>query len=201
MLIRSITVLNCLLVVTQAYGQASPPLAIGDVAPDWKQLKSSDGKLISLSDFAETEVLVLCFTCNSCPYSVDYEDRMVAFQKKFADKSKVALIAINSNSIPADNLEQMKVRAEAKEFNFPYLKDETQDIARAYGAVYTPEFFVLNRDRKLIYKGAMDDATRADAVKVNHVEAAVTAALAGQVPSVATTGARGCAIRFKRRRR
>ncbi len=175
---------------------------IGDKAPAWNDLVGTDGKQHSLATLADMDVVVVCFTCNSCPYSVDYEDRLIALQKKYEGAgAKVQVVAINSNGVPADNLEQMKKRAGEKKFNFPYIKDESQEVARNFGAIYTPEFFVLNRDRKIVNRGAMDDSTKADDVKVRHVELAVAAALGGKMPEVTKTGARGCAIRFKRTRR
>jgi peroxiredoxin len=175
---------------------------VGDVVPDWQDLVGVDDQQHSLKDWKEKQVLVICFTCNSCPYAVDYEDRLNALHRKIvSEKLDAQLIAINSNTIPADRLDEMKKRATDKEFGFPYLWDETQDVARAYGAIYTPEFFVLNRDRKIVYKGAMDDSTNADAVSSRFVELAVTAALKGEQPEVTEAGARGCTIRFQRQRR
>jgi len=180
---------------------AAPP-EIGDVAPEWNLLQGTDDKPHSLKDLDEAEAIVLCFTSNTCLYSIDYEDRLIALQKKYNDDhANVTVVAINANGIPADDLEKMKERATAKTFNFLYLKDESQDVARAYGAIYTPEFYVLNRQKQIVYRGAMDDATKAADVKINYVERAVTAAREGGVPEVQKTGARGCAIRFKRQRR
>jgi peroxiredoxin len=175
---------------------------VGDVAPGWKQLTGTDDKPHSLDDLADFDAVVVCFTCNSCPYSVDYEDRLIALQKKFTDQNaKAAIVAINSNGVPADDLDRMKQRAAEKKFNFAYLKDESQDVAKAFDAIYTPEFYVLNRHRRIIYRGAMDDTTKADDVKVKYVELAVDAALRNKMPEVTAVGARGCAIRFKRKRR
>ena len=197
---RPVVVLLALITVSGSAFCEAPD--VGDKAPDWKDLPGTDDKKYSLDGLEESDVIIVCFTCNTCPYAVDYEDRMIALQKKYVDSgAKVRLVAINSNTIPADSLEKMKERAKEKKFNFPYLSDETQDVARAYGAIYTPEYFVLNRDRKIVYKGALDDSTKAENVKVRYVELAVTAALKGKQPDVTKTGARGCTIRFKRRRR
>ncbi|MEQ9409840.1 MAG: thioredoxin family protein [Fuerstiella sp.] len=175
---------------------------IGDPAPGWKDLAGTDDQKYSLKSFSEADALIVCFTCNSCPYAVDYEERMIALQRKYADASvKVQLVAINSNAVPADSMPRMKERAAERKFNFPYLRDESQDVARAYGAVYTPEFYVLNRKREIVYRGAMDDSTAADRVTVNYIDLAVEAALQDKLPEVTTTGARGCTIRFKRSRR
>lgn len=195
------TSLTCLLLChgPVATADEKKPLNIGDTAPGWTDLLGTDDLRHSLSDLRDKDVIVVCFTSNTCPYSVDYEQRLIAFQKKHADTS-VQLIAINSNTIPGDRMDAMKDRASEKQFNFPYLSDETQQVARAFGAVYTPEFFVFNKERRLIYKGAMDDDSDASKVKVQYVDLAVQAAIQGQLPEVTQKGARGCAIRFKRSR-
>jgi peroxiredoxin len=174
-------------------------LKIGDPAPAWKALPGTDGKTHALADHAGKELVVVVFTCNSCPCAEEYEDRIIAFAGKY--KGKVALVAINVNTIPDDRLDAMKKKAAKKKFPFEYLYDETQQIARDYGAMYTPEFFVLDRDRKLAYTGSMDDKSKADAVKEKYLEAAVDALLRGEKPATTKTSAsRGCLIRFKRTR-
>jgi peroxiredoxin len=177
-------------------------LKIGDTAPDWKNLPGTDGHEHSLDDFSSRAVVVLCFTCNSCPYSVDYEDRLIEFARKFADTpAGVVLVAINANRKPSESLEKMSERARQKQFPFLYLIDESQLVADSYGAVYTPEFFVLNKDRKVVYMGAMDDRTDAKQVTARHLEEAVNAALAGKLPAVTSVPARGCAIPYRTRQR
>lgn len=183
-------------------GEYNPVLSIGDTAPDWKELPGIDGKKHSLSDFKQNEVVVLVFTCNSCPYAVDYENRLVTFAKKHSGKnSKVAIVAVNVNKIDEDLPPKMKAKAQAKGFKFPYLFDETQQIAKDYGAGFTPEFFVLNRERKIVYMGAMDDSPNADKVKQQYVDHAVAAALSGKQPEVTETVPIGCRIRIERTRR
>jgi peroxiredoxin len=177
-------------------------LKVGDPAPVWTDLMGTDGQKHSLEDFAGKAVVVVCFTCNSCPYSVDYEDRMIAFSKKYAPHPDgVVFVAINANKKPSETLEKMRERAQVKEFSFLYLADETQKVAEAWGAVYTPEFFVLNRERQVIYIGAMDDKTDAQQVKARHLEDAVEAALKGAVPAIQQVPARGCAIPYRRTRK
>ena len=177
-------------------------LKVGDQAPGWEDLIGTDDKKHSLKDLHDQQVVVVCFTCNSCPYAVDYEDRMIEFHKKFAERPEgVALIAINANLKPAERLDKMKERAKAKEFPFPYLMDETQKVAASYGANFTPEFFVLNKDRRIVYMGAMDDQTAADKVEQRFVELAVEAALKGEMPATTFNPARGCSIPYKRVRR
>lgn len=190
-----------LLAFNGASGFGEAP-SIGDKAPGWEDLPGTDGRKHSLDSWAGADVIVVCFTCNTCPYAVDYEDRLIALQKKYGESSpQVQVVAINSNSIPADSIDRMKARATEKKFNFPYLQDETQEVAKAYGAIYTPEFYVLNKNREVVYRGAMDDSTRPENVKVKYVELAVAAALEGRLPEVTKTGARGCTIRFQRKRK
>ena len=111
------------------------------------------------------------------------------------------MIAINANLKPAERLDKMKERAKAKEFPFPYLMDETQKVAASYGANFTPEFFVLNKDRRNVYIGALDDQTQADKVERRFVELAVDAALKNELPATTTNPARGCSIPYKRVKR
>ena len=185
-----------------AAGEFNPTLNIGDPAPAWSKLPGVDGKNYSLDDFKEKDVLVVAFTCNSCPYAVDYEDRLIAFSKAHCGEGKkVALIAVNVNKVEEDLPDQMKARAKEKGFNFPYLFDESQKIAKDFGATFTPEFFIIGKDRKIVYMGSMDDSTEADKVKTKYVEAAVAAALKGEVPATKETAAKGCLVRYAKERR
>jgi peroxiredoxin len=179
-------------------GEFNKTLNVGDPAPAWKDLPGTDGKKHSLADHAGKDVVVVVFTCNSCACSVEYEDRIIAFAQKYKDK--VAFVAVNVNTIPDDRLDAMKKKAEKKKFPFEYLYDETQKTARDYGATYTPEFFVLTRDRKIAYMGAMDDRTKVEDVKERYLESAVDAVLRGEKPPKGETIAHGCLIRYKRTR-
>ena len=182
-----------------AAGKFNKVLSVGDRAPAWENLEGTDGNHHSLSDLKEKEVVVVIFTCNSCPIAVGYEDRIIAFAKNHAaEGSRVAVVAINVNTIPEDSLPKMKERAAKKAFPFPYLYDPSQQIARKYGAMYTPEFFVLGKDRRIVYLGAMDDKSPPAEATVSHLEAAVSAALAGKPAPVEETLARGCRIRWNR---
>jgi peroxiredoxin len=190
--------------VSVAIAQEESPaeLKIGDAAPEWKDLKGIDDKTHSLADLKDKQVVIVCFTCNSCPYAVDYEDRMIELQKKYADHPQgVVLVAINANRKPSEQLDKMKQRAEEKKFSFAYLIDETQQVANSYRANFTPEFFVLNGERKVIFVGAMDDKTDATMVKEKYVEQAIEAALKNELPVTQRVPARGCAIPFKRSRK
>jgi peroxiredoxin len=182
-------------------GQFNDILNMGDAAPAWVDLPGVDGKKHSLADLKSKQVVVVVFTCNSCPVAEQYEDRLIAFAKKHAGPdSPVAVVAINVNRIAEDKLDKMKERAEGKKFNFAYLYDESQKIGKAYGAQYTPEFFVLDKDRKIVYMGAMDDASPPAEARKFFLEDAVAAALKGAKPATAETLARGCKVRYVRSR-
>jgi peroxiredoxin len=188
----------CVLPAVTVGGEFNKKLNAGDPAPVWKDLPGTDGKRHSLADHAGKRLVVLVFTCNSCACSEEYEDRIIAFATKYKDD--LSLVAINVNTIPEDRLDAMKKKAEKRKFPFEYLYDESQQIARDYGATYTPEFFILDKARKVAYMGAMDDKTKADAVGEKYLEAAADAVLKGEKPPKAETIARGCLIRWKRSR-
>lgn len=182
-----------------AAGEYNPELNYNDPAPVWKDLPGVDGKLHSLADLKKADVVVVAFTCNSCPYAVDYEDRMIAFAKQHA--GTVALVAINVNLIDEDSLERMTARAKERSFPFPYLFDKSQKIAREFGATRTPEFFVLNKQRKVVYMGSFDDNPNTDKVTKNFLADAVAAVKSGKKPPAVETVPIGCNIRYKRSRR
>jgi len=183
-------------------GEYNPVLNIGDVAPAWSKLPGVDGKEHSLADLKDREFVIVVFTCNSCPAAVLYENRIIALAKKHAgDKGRAALVAINVNKVEEDLLPAMQEKAKAKKFTFPYLFDETQKIGKAYGANYTPEFFVLDKERQVVYMGSLDDSLHADQVKTNYVEAALDAIMSGKKPPVAETVAKGCRVRYARERK
>lgn len=192
----------CVWPVSSHAGQYNEVLSPGDAGPEWSDLPGTDGKKHSFADFAKKDVVVVVFTCNSCEYAQDYEDRLISLSKKYAGPDgKVGLVAINVNKIEADSLPKMKERAEAKGFPFPYLFDETQKIARAYGAVFTPECFVLNKERKVVYMGGVDDNSIPEKVKARYLELAVEAALKGGTPEKQEAESIGCRIRYARERK
>jgi peroxiredoxin len=180
-------------------GEYNPKLNIGDKAPAWTELPGVDGKRHSLSDLDKARLVAVVFTCNSCDVATDYEDRIIALAKKH--QGTLAVVAINVSTKPADALPRMRERAEEKKFPFPYLLDGSQAMGRAYGANYTPEFFLLDADRRVVYMGSMDDSTYADQVKENYLEAAVADALKGEAPAITETAPRGCRIRYPRKGR
>jgi peroxiredoxin len=176
-------------------GEFNKKLKIGDAAPTFSNLEGVDGKTHSLSDYKK-DVVVVVVTCNHCPVAVGYQDRIIAFTKKYGDK--VDVVAINVNNIDQDKLDKMKERAKEAGFNFPYLYDASQKVGREYGATVTPEFFVLDKERKIAYMGAMDDSNNAAKVKVNYLDPAVDATLKGEKPAKAESAARGCGIKYEK---
>lgn len=174
-------------------------LQIGQIAKDFGPLKAADGKAYGLGDLKE-KVLVVIFSCNHCPYVVAYEDRIIAIQDDFASKG-VKVVAINSNDsvkYTDDSFEKMVVRAKEKSFNFTYLHDADQSVARAFGATNTPHVFVLDERRVLRYVGRIDDAwDRPAKAKEHDLRNALNALLNGQEPKPASTLPVGCSVKWK----
>ncbi len=184
---------------------ATEGLAIGAPMPQFRALPATNGKRFSWEDFRGTKILVVVFSCNHCPYVQAYEDRMVAFQRDNAGRG-VQLVAINANEAihyPDDDFNGMVKRAMAKGFNFPYLRDEDQAVATAFGATHTPEFFVFaggpgEAVPRLQYHGKMDDNYQNPSkVKERYVQEAVDALLAGKPVKVPETFSIGCTIKWK----
>ena len=166
-------------------------LKVGDKAPNFKA-ETVDGKVITLGDTKGAKAIVVCFTCNDCPVAMAYEDRFVAFNKKYGDK-EVKFVAINVNK--TENLEAMKKRAEEKKFNFPYAYDESGKSAADYGARVTPHMFVIDADGVVAYIGAFDDNMTAEKAAKHYVADAVDAVLKGKQPETTETKAVGCSIK------
>lgn len=199
---RFVAVLVLATPILATAGEFNPTLDIGAKAPVWAELPGVDGKPYSMDDFKSADVLVLVFTCNSCPYAVDYEDRIIELANLSQEKdAKFKVVAINVNLVKEDLLPAMKERATAKKFNFHYLFDESQQTAKDYGATFTPEFFVLNRERQVVYMGAFDDNTDAKKVTRRHVQEAIAATIAGDKIEISETVAIGCGVRYQRKRR
>lgn len=183
-------------------GEYNEVLSIGDQAPGWVDLPGTDGKPHSLADYKARELVVLVFTCASCPTAADYEDRINDLAKRLGgDKGRVAVVAVCVNRVKGDLLPDLTERAKERGFAFDYLYDESQKIARDYGAIFTPEFYVLNRERKVVYMGALDDQSDPAKVQKKYVEEAIAATLGGSPVTVAETIARGCRVRYARERR
>jgi peroxiredoxin len=173
-------------------------LELGKTAPDFKSLKAADGRSYSLESFASKPVLVVIFSCNHCPYVQAYEDRMVKIQSEYAGKG-VQIVAINSNDdkeYPEDSYDNMVKRAKDKHFNFVYLRDEDQKAVDAYGAVCTPHVFVFDKDRKLRYRGRIDDSKEASKVTSHDLRNALDDLLAGRNVRTADTRPFGCSIKW-----
>lgn len=170
---------------------------VGDVATDFS-LMNVDDKKVSLADFTDAKGFVIVFTCNHCPYSVLYEDRLIALDKKIKPMG-YQLIAINPNDpeiYDGDSFELMKVRAEEKGFEFPYLFDDGQKVFPQYGATKTPHVYFLDGDRTVQYIGAIDDnSNSADDVEVTFLENAIMAHSKGDLIYPSVTKAIGCSIR------
>ena len=177
--------------------QAGPePLTIGVGAPDFGYLLGVDGERYSLSSFQDKKLLVLMFISNGCPTVKACQDRMIRIQKDYSSKN-VQLLALNSNNSylsPADTYAEMVLRVREKGFNFPYIKDEDRTAARSYGAVCTPHVFVLDEDRRLRYKGRIDDSRNPERVTVSDLRNAIDDLLANRPVRVSETTAFGCSI-------
>lgn len=196
-----ISLLLMLLAFPLVAGEYNPVANVGETLPAWKDLPGIDGKLHAWEELKGKQVVIVAFTCNTCPYAVEYETRLNKLAARWDKDERVSLVAVNSNLIDDDSLEAMREKAKAAKFTFPYLKDEKQELGKAWGATRTPEFFVLNQARAVIYMGALDNDTDAEKATINYVDAAVEAALAGNKPEVQETVPIGCNIRYKRSRR
>lgn len=162
-------------------------------------LPATDGKTYSLDDFAEARVLVIFFTCNHCPYVINSDEITRATAERFADQG-VQFVAINSNSpntYAEDDFPHMVARMEEHNFPWIYLHDATQEVARAYGALRTPHFFVFDADRKLVYTGrAVDSPRQPENVTTHDLENALTEHLAGKDISTPATNPIGCNVKW-----
>jgi len=172
---------------------------VGDKAADFK-LKNTDGKMVSLADNKAAKGYIVVFTCNTCPYAKAYESRIVALNTKYAQLG-YPVVAINPNdaaTVPGDSYAAMQT----KKYAFPYLQDESQQVAKTYGATRTPHLYVLTRQDKnfvVSYIGAIDDNSEdPKLVKTKYVENAMTEILAGKPASTNSTKAIGCTIKWKR---
>jgi peroxiredoxin len=175
---------------------------IGDEVADFK-LKNVDGKMVALSDYTSGKGAIVIFDCNTCPYSKAYNDRIIGLNRKYAGKG-FPVIAVNANdpqSSPGDSYDEMVSQAKRKKYDFPYLIDESQAVARSFGATNTPHVFVLQKTGnafKVAYIGTIDNNSRdASSVTKKYVEEAVDALLAGQSITNPSTKAIGCGIKWK----
>jgi peroxiredoxin len=173
-------------------------IALSQTAPSFS-LPGVDGRSHSLDDYGDAAALVLVQSCNHCPYVQAWEGRLIAIQQDYAERG-VRIVAISSNDVsshPEDSFEQMQVRSREQGFNFDYLYDESQSIARALGSERTPEVFVFDGDRRLVYHGAIDDSRNEEAATARYLRDALDAVLAGAAPAVADTMPVGCTVKWR----
>lgn len=183
-----------------------PPVGyqVGDKATDFK-LKNVDGKLVSLADNKAAKGYIIVFTCNTCPFAKAYESRIIALHRKYAPQG-YPVVAINPNDpavSPGDSFAHMQTLARDRQYPFPYLLDETQAVAQAYGATRTPHIYIVTRqpagDLKVAYIGAIDDNSEdAAAVQKKYAETALTEIIAGKPAAVGSTKAIGCTIKWRK---
>ncbi len=180
---------------------ASTMLPLGTSAPDFS-LPDTEGKAVSLADFEQAPALLVAFMCNHCPFVKHVLDYFVELVKEYQAKG-VAVVGINSNDVerfPEDRPEMMAKVARQRGFSFAYLYDEAQEVAKAYHAACTPDFFLFDQERKLVYRGQMDDSRPGNNVPVtgNDLRAALDAVLAGKEVSEPQKPSMGCNIKWKR---
>lgn len=180
----------------------TPGYAVGDPVSDFK-LKNVDGKMIALSDYKSSKGVIVIFDCNTCPYSKAYNDRIIALHNEYGPKG-FPVVTINSNDgeqSPGDSFKEMVAKAKEENYRFPYLLDEDQHVARAFGATNTPHVFVLQREKnnfEVAYIGAIDNNPRnGSQADKKYVKEAVDSLLAGRPVAVEKTKAVGCGIKWK----
>jgi len=180
----------------------NPSYEVGDSVTDFK-LKNVDGKMVSLSDYSDKKGAIVIFDCNTCPYSKAYNDRIIGLNDKYASKG-YPVITINPNDpeiSPGDSFKEMASQAKKKGYEFPYLQDESQQVARSFGATNTPHVFVLKKDGpnfRVAYIGTIDNNSRDGSVATKkYVEEAVDALLGDKSIPTTRTKAIGCGIKWK----
>jgi peroxiredoxin len=183
-------------------GEDAPTFALPGVTGDGYATRGFT--MYTLADF-EATALVVVFTCNHCPVAKAYQDRLKGIQADYYDAD---LVAINPNNVieeyagenefyPTDSFEHMHARADIEKFNFPYLRDESQEIAKAYGAQCTPHTFVFDADRELVYQGAIDDDRDGEDISEQYVRDAIDAILAGREYDRETVSPMGCSTKWR----
>jgi peroxiredoxin len=164
-------------------------------------LPDPEGRIVSISDFEDAPALLVMFLCNHCPFVKHVRHELGTFGREYQERG-LAIVAINSNDIesyPADRPELMAVEAREAGYTFPYLFDETQEVARAYRAACTPDFFLFDRDRRLVYRGQFDDSRPSNGIPVTggDLRVAVDTVLAGEMPDADQRVSVGCNIKWK----
>lgn len=178
----------------------STMLALGTRAPDFA-LPDTSGNTVSLSDFNSAPALVVAFICNHCPYVKHIREALSQFGRDM-EALNVVVVAINSNDVanhPDDSPAKMAQEVKSADYSFPYLYDETQSVAKAYRAACTPDFFLFDRNQKLIYRGQFDDSRPGNGIPVSgrDLRAAVDAVLAGRPVATDQNPSMGCNIKWK----
>ena len=199
-LVKTMLLLSTVLLIAAFTLKPFKGYEVGDIATDFS-LENVNGEFVSLANYDKAKGFIIVFTCNTCPYSVAYEDRIIALDTKYKTKG-YPVIAINPNDpdvSKGDSLEAMRVRAKEKGFAFPYVLDKGQKIYPQYGATRTPHVYLLKKEQglfKVAYIGAIDnDSRNAAAVTKRYVEDAVDALLVGEKPKKTTSRAIGCSIK------
>jgi peroxiredoxin len=178
---------------------SSTMLPLGTTAPNFT-LVNVDGRLVSLKDFDGAPAFLAVFMCNHCPVVMHVADALSQFAAEYRTKG-AAIVGISSNDVskyPADSPEQMVHEAENRGYTFPYLYDETQEVAKAYRAACTPDFYLFDRDRRLVYRGQFDGSRPGNGIPItgSDLRAAMDAVLAGKQPSEKQTPSIGCNIKW-----
>ncbi len=178
----------------------STMLPLGTTAPDFK-LPDTNGKTVSLADFGDQPALLVLFICNHCPYVKHIRAGLAQLARDYLPK-RVAIAGINSNDVenyPDDSPAKMKEEAKSAGYLFPYLYDETQAVAKAYRAACTPDIYLFDQDRKLVYRGQLDDSRPGNGIPVTgkDLRAALDAVLAGRPVSPNQKASMGCNIKWK----
>lgn len=179
----------------------STMIPLGTKAPDFSLPDTISGNVINLDDYKSDKATVVMFICNHCPYVKHVQDELAGVAKDYQPRG-VAFVAISSNDIdqyPADAPDKMKQFADEVGLTFPYLYDETQEVAKAYNAACTPDFFVFDGDLGLVYRGQLDDSRPGNQVPVTgeDLRAALDAVLAGEKPGATQKPSMGCNIKWK----
>jgi len=180
-------------------GKYNQVITVGQKAPDFSGLpavNNGEDTSLTLSDLKE-DVVVLVFLGNHCPVVRAYEDRLIDFTSAYKEKG-VRVVGVSVNDLDSDRLPKIKEYMKDHKSNYIYGYDESQAIGKAYGAVVTPQFFVLDKERKIRYTGAMDDNQTESKVKKTYLRDAVDAVLKGETPPVEETRAQGCGMKYKK---
>ena len=179
---------------------ASTMLSLGTVAPDFS-LVNVDGRTVSLADFSAAPALLVAFISNHCPFVIHIADQLAELAEEYQTRG-VAIVAIGSNDVasyPADSPEQMVAEAEQRGYTFPYLYDETQEVAKSYRAACTPDFFLFDAEKRLVYRGQLDSSRPDSGIPVTgkDLRGALDAVLAGEQPPTDQRPSLGCNIKWK----